>query len=97
MLPTISWNASSPRGFGPEPTGLKRDAVTLEADLEGFLESIGSYTPFDFVGDKLKSESTDKSSVWDILYETYDVETSTSNYMDYALMRRDRRDVQEFL
>ena len=41
MLPTISWNASSPRGFDPEPTGLKRDAVTLEADLEGFLESIG--------------------------------------------------------
>ena len=90
MLPNVTWNTGPNRGFNtPEPTGLKRDPATLAADLEGFLECIGSFLPFDYVGEKLKAESSSIKSVWDILYELYDVELSTTNFMDYALMKRE--------
>ena len=89
-MPTTVWDASINRGFTTdEPTGLRRDPETLAADLEGFLDCVGSYTPFDYLSDKLKAESNNIQSVWDILYETYDVELSTTNFMDYASMRRD--------
>ena len=90
LQPTTSWDNSESRGFtAPEPSGLKRDALTLAADLDGFLECVGSYCPFDYVSDKLKSESRNVQSVWDILFEIYDLELNTSNYMDYATMTRD--------
>ena len=90
MLPNVSWNNGPNRGFSTdEPTGLKRDPITLAADLEGFLECIGSFLPFDYVGEKLKAESSNFQSVWDILYELYDVELSTTNFMDYAVMKRE--------
>ena len=41
------------------------------------------------MGDKLKAESTGIESVWGIQYETYDVELTTTNFMDYATMRRE--------
>ena len=90
MLPNVTWNTGPNRGFNtPEPTGLKRDPATLAADLEGFFECIGSFLPFDYVGEKLKAESSSIKSVWDILYELYDVELNTTNFMDYALMKRE--------
>ena len=90
LAPSTSWNSSANRGFQtPEPTGLKRDQQTLATDLDGFLDCIGSYTPFDYLGDKLKKESTNIDSVWELLYEVYDVEINTTNFMDYALMRRE--------
>ena len=79
LLPTTRWDSSQNRGFTvAERTGLKRDPETLAADLEGFLECIASYLPFDYVGEKFKAESTSIKSVWDILYELYDVELSTT-------------------
>ena len=62
---------------------------TLASDLVGFLDCVGSYLPFDYVSDKLKSESTGIQSVWDIIYELYDAELSTTNYMDYATMGKE--------
>ena len=90
LLNTTTWDVTATRGFiTAEPTGLKRDPETLRADLDGFLDCVGSFTPFDYLGDKLKAESTGIESVWGILYETYDVELTTTNFMDYATMRRE--------
>ena len=90
LLPTCRWDNSVNKGFtAPETTGLKRDPETLAADLDGFLDCIGCFLPFDYVSEKLKAESTGIQSVWDILYELYDVELCTSNFMDYALMKRE--------
>ena len=89
LLPTTSWNSSPSRGFtSSETSGLKRDAATLAADLEGFLDCLGGYCPFDYVGEKLKNETTNIKSVWEVLYEIYDLEITTTNFLDYALMRR---------
>ena len=90
LLPNASWNNTRNRGFTTtETTGLKRDPETLASDLEGFLDCIGSYAPFDYVAEKLRSESTNISTVWEIIYELYDAEISTSNYLDYATMTRE--------
>ena len=90
LLPSTRWTSSGNRGFtSAEQTGLKRDPATLAADLEGFLDCIGSYCPFDYIGQKLREESTNIQNVWDILYEIYDLEISTSNFLDYALMSRE--------
>ena len=90
LLPSTVWDSSNTRGFSaPEPTGLKRDVQTLAADLDGFLDCIASYCPFDYVGDKLKSESVNLQTVWDILHEIYDLELSSSNFLDYASMVRE--------
>ena len=89
LLPSTTWDNTPSRGFTePERTGLKRDAATLAADLEGFLDCIGSYLPFDYIGEKLKAESKGISSVWQIIYEVYDVELSTTNFLDYASMSK---------
>ena len=89
LLPTTTWDNTENRGFtAGENTGLKRNIATLASDLEGFLECIGSYLPFDYVSDKLKNESTSIASVWDIVYEIYDAEIDTSTYLDYATMSR---------
>ena len=59
LLPNTKWDSSRSRGFtATEASGLKRDAATLAADLEGFLDCVGSYCPFDYVGEKLKNETT---------------------------------------
>ena len=90
LLPSTRWTSSGNRGFtSAEQTGLKRDPATLAADLEGFLDCIGSYCPFDYIGQKLREESMNIQNVWDILYEIYDLEISTSNFLDYALMSRE--------
>ena len=82
-LPSTTWDSSSTRGFvAAETTGLKRD-------LQGFLNCIGSYCPFDYVGEKLNNESTNIKSVFDILYEIYDLKITTTNFLDYALMSRE--------
>ena len=87
LLPTTTWDSSLNRGFTEdETTGLKRNIQTLAADLNGFLDCIGSYLPFDYVSDKLQAESTCIQSVWDLIYELYDAEISTSNFLDYASM-----------
>ena len=91
LLPNTKWDNSPTKGFtAPETTGLKRDTQTLAADLDGFLDCVGSFLPFDYVGEKLRQESTDISSVWDIIYEVYDVELTTSNFLDYATMTRNQ-------
>ena len=90
LLPSTSWDSSQNRGFTtPETTGLKRDIQTLAADLQGFLDCIGSYLPFDYIGEKLRDESTNIQTVWDIIYEVYDAEISTSNFLDYASMNKE--------
>ena len=89
LLPATKWDQSPNRGFLQEQTGLKRTAETLASDLEGFLDSVASYLPFDYVADKLRTESTDIQSVWSIVYEIYDAELTTTNYLDYATMMKD--------
>ena len=87
LAPDVKWNSERNRGFTQsEANGLKRDPPTLASDLEGFLGCLGSYLPFDYVGEKLNTESTDMISVWDIIYEIYDAEVDTTNYLDYATM-----------
>ena len=90
LLPNTSWNNTENRGFTrPETTGLKRNEATLAADLDGFLDCIASFLPFDYVGEKLKSDSTNIDSVWSIIYELYDAEVNTTNFLDYANMKRE--------
>ena len=43
----------------------------------------------DYISEKLKAGSTCIDSVWSILYEIYDVELSTSNFLDYASMSKE--------
>ena len=90
LLPGTKWDRSENRGFrAPETSGLKRDIETLIADLDGFLECLASYLPFDYVGEKLKQESVDIASAWAIIYEVYDAELTTTNFLDYATMSQD--------
>ena len=69
-----------------EPKGLKRSPEVLAADLIGFLTCIGSYLPFDHVYEILVEQSTNFSTVWQIVYEIYDADISSTNYLDYASM-----------
>ena len=52
------------------------------------MSSIGTYLPFDYITKKLNAESTDLESVWSIIYEVYDADIVTTNYLDYAFMSR---------
>ena len=89
LQPNVVWSQELNRGFSVnETTGLKRTPEELASDLEGFLECLASYLPFDYVPDKLLQESTNMSSVWSIIYDIYDVEINTSHYLDYATMSR---------
>ena len=88
LLPETTWNNDANRGFTAEQSGLKRSAQTLAADLSGFLDCIGSYLPYDYVSEKLQAETTCIQSVWDLIYELYDAEISTSNFLDYATMEK---------
>ena len=90
LLPSASWDNSRNRGFTTtETTGLKIDPEILAFNFEGFLDCIGSYATFDYVGEKLRAESTSISTVWEILYELYNAEIPATNYFDYAIMRRE--------
>ena len=90
LQPNLTWTTSADHGFTVnEQTGLKRNPQMLSADLDGFLETISSYLPFDYISDKLKTETTCMRDVWDILYEVYDAELSTTHYLDYASMTRE--------
>ena len=90
LAPGVKWDNSVNRGFTVnEPTGLKRSPTTLASDLEGFLSCFGTYLPLDYVSEKILAESRDMESVWSIIYELYDAELNTSNYLDYASMTRD--------
>ena len=90
LTPGLTWNNTATRGFlTSETTGLKRTPALLATDLEGFLSTIGTYLPFDYITEKLLDESTSLDSVWSIIYEIYDAELVTSNYLDYAFMSRE--------
>ena len=85
----LTWDTSVNHGFvAPETTGLKRSAAVLAEDLDGLFDSIASYLPFDYIADKLKTETTCMTDVWNIIYEVYDAEVSTTHYLDYATMSR---------
>ena len=85
----MSWSNDLNRGFtADEPSGLKRSPEVLAGDIDGFLSTIASYLPFDYIAEKLITQSTDMLSVWTILYELYDAEISTSHYLDYAMMTK---------
>ena len=89
LQPGINWTNTANRGFiANETSGLKRTPELLASDLEGFLECLASYLPFDYVSDKLLQESTNMDTVWSIIYEIYDVEINTTHYLDYATMSR---------
>ena len=89
LLPATVWSNGLNHGFTEaERTGLKRDVQTLSADLDGFLDCIASFLPFDYVGEKLKAESTNIDTVWQVIYEIYDAEITTTNFLDYATMSR---------
>ena len=89
LLPGITWDNSANRGFTRnETSGLKRDPQTLASDLSGFLSCLGSYLPFDYVADKLITETSSLDSAWEIIYEIYDAEIDTSTYLDYATMMK---------
>ena len=89
LQPGVTWTSGLNRGFtANETTGLKRTPAVLAADLDGLLECLGSYLPFDYVAEKLKMETTDMKSAWAIIYEIYDAEIDTAHYLDYALMKK---------
>ena len=71
-----------------ETSGLKLDIPTLVADLEGFLDCIASFLPFDYLGDKLKRETKNVTQVLTIIYEVSDAELTTTNFLDYGSMSR---------
>ena len=88
LLPATTWDNSPTRGFSAENSGLNRDIPTLVADLEGFLNCVASFLPFDYIGEKLKLETNNINQVWDVLYEVYDAELTTTNFLDYGTMTR---------
>ena len=90
MQPGTTWSHDENRGFtSNEPDGLKPTSAVLAADLEGFLQCLGGYLPFDYVPEKLLAESTNIQSAWDMIYEIYDVEINTTHFLDYASMQKD--------
>ena len=89
LQPGLTWTSDGDRGLQAETTGLKRTPSVLASDLEGFLQCLGGYLPFDYVSEKLNSESTSLQSAWDIIYEIYDVEINTTHFLDYATMVKD--------
>ena len=85
----VIWDNSRHRGFtSSETSGLKRDPKTLAADLDSFLACLGSYLPFDYVAEKLNSETTNLDTAWEIIYEIYDAEIDATTYLDYASMTK---------
>ena len=48
LLPATTWDNSPTRGFSAENSGLNRDIPILVADLEGFLDCVASFLPFDY-------------------------------------------------
>ena len=70
LAPGLKWDNTPTRGFTvTETTGLKRTPTALASDLEGFLSTIGTYLPFDYVTEKLLAETSDLDSVWSLIYE----------------------------
>ena len=89
LTPGMTWSNDRNRGFiTDEPSGLKRTPEVLASDLDGFLSTIASYLPFDYIAEKLITQSTNMLTVWSIIYELYDAEISTSHYLDYATMAK---------
>ena len=89
LQPGVTWNKNArDRGFSAETSGLNRSAEILGSDLEGFLQTLSSFLPFDYVAAKLCSETTDMKSVWKVIYEIYDLEITSSNFLDYATMTK---------
>ena len=89
LLPGTTWDNTENRGFTEtENTGLKRSPVVLAADLSSFLACLGGYLPFDYVTEKLNAETSDMNSVWKIVYEIYDAEINTVNFLEFASMSR---------
>ena len=89
LQPGVVWNRNANnRGFSAETSGLSRSAEVLAQDLEGFLQTLSSFLPFDYVAAKLCSETTNMKTVWQVIYEIYDLEITTSNFLDYATMTK---------
>ena len=89
LQPGVTWSNAVNHGFtDTETTGLLRDPETLAYDLEGFLTCIAGYLPFDYVSTKLITQTTCLKDVWQIIYEIYDAEVSTTHYLDYAAMEK---------
>ena len=98
LSPGLCWTPDGNRGFTQsESAGLRRTPEILASDLEGFFQCIGGYLPFDYIFEKLQAESTCLQSVWDILYETYDVEINTTHFLDYAVMLREPQETYRSL
>ena len=89
LLPTASWDNSPTRGLRAETDGLQRDVPTLVSDLEGFLDCVASFLPFDYISEKLKQESTSISSVWDLTNTSSLVATCLpiKLYIQYGYLR----------
>ena len=91
LQPGVAWSTNSnERGFTAEQTGLKRSPSVLSSDLEGSLQTLSGYLPFDYVASKLCNETTDMKSVWQVIYEIYDLEITTTNFLDYATMTKNQ-------
>ena len=50
------------------------------------MECLGGFSPLDYVSEKIKLESTNVKTAFEISYEIYDAEIDTTNYLDYASM-----------
>ena len=91
LQPNVTWSTDpTNRGFPAETDGLKRSSEILSNDLEGFLNTLAGYLPFDYVADKLCSETSSLKSVLQVIYEIYDLELTTTNFLDYASMTRNQ-------
>ena len=88
LQPNLTWGPMGNRGFQAETEGLKRSPEILASDLDGFLQCLSGYLPFDYVSEKLLSEATSMKTTWNIIYEIYDVEINTTHFLDYATMAR---------
>ena len=91
LQPGVTWSTdASNRGLPTETTGLKRTPEVLSLDLDGFLNTLAGYLPFDYVASKLCSETSDMKTVWQLIYEIYDLEITTTNFLDYATMAKNQ-------
>ena len=64
--------------------GLEGDDTLDRADnLESLLDTLASFLPGPYITHKITKTSTNISSVWDIIWEHYDVKPSQATFLDY--------------
>ena len=75
---TTTWDCTA------DNYGLEGDDTLDRADnLESLLDTLASFLPGPYITHKITKTSTNISSVWDIIWEHYDVKPSQATFLDY--------------